>query len=114
MVPATPDEWGTEVVEVVMAQQIPTISDDEIRLRSYLIWQREGCPSGAELTHWLRARAELETEHDSRLPRSDVIFRCDGPHPVQAPPVPPRVAVTPPPRRITAARISSGTTAARR
>jgi len=100
-----------------MAQEIRKIPDEEIRVRSYLIWQREGCPNGVELAHWLRAKAELEAERDSKFPRSHVIFRSDGPHSMQAPsPVPPRMAVTPPPRRSTAARVASGggTTAARR
>ncbi len=99
-----------------MAQEIARIPEEEIRVRSYLIWQREGCPNGAELAHWLRARAELEAEHDSKVPRSHIIFRSDGPHRVQAPPpVPPRVAVTPPPKRTTAGRVSpGGATAARR
>ncbi len=99
-----------------MAQEISKIPDEEIRVRSYLIWQREGCPSGAELAHWLRAKAELESECDSKFPRSHVIFRSDGPHRVQAPPpVPPRMAVAPPPKRSTAGRVaSSGAIAARR
>ena len=99
-----------------MAQQIPTIPDEEIRLRSYLIWQDEGCPNGAELAHWLRAKAELESECDSKFPRSHVIFRCDGPHRVLAPPpVPPRTAVALPPKRSIAGRVaSSGAIAARR
>ena len=100
----------SDAVEVIMAQQISTIPDGDIRLRSYLIWQREGCPNGAELAHWLRAKAELEAECNSKLPRSHVFFRSDGPHSIQAPlpPVPPRMAVMPPPKRTTAARVAAG------
>jgi hypothetical protein len=105
-------------VEVIMAQEIPKISEEEIRLRSYLIWQHEGCPKGAELAHWLRAKAELEAEHGGKFPRSHVFFRSDGPHPMATPqlPVPPRLTAMPPPKRTTAARVASrgGATAARR
>ena len=38
------------------------LSEDAIRLRSYLIWQRGGCPQGSALDHWLCAKAELEAE----------------------------------------------------
>lgn len=38
------------------------IPEEAIRLRSYLIWQSEGCPDGQALEHWLRAKAELEAE----------------------------------------------------
>ncbi len=38
------------------------IPEEAIRIRSYLIWQKEGCPDGKALEHWLRAIAELEIE----------------------------------------------------
>lgn len=38
------------------------LPEDVIRLRSYLIWQHEGCPHGSALDHWLRAKTELEAE----------------------------------------------------
>jgi hypothetical protein len=38
------------------------IRSELIRKRSYEIWQREGCPNGCDLAHWLRAEAELEAE----------------------------------------------------
>jgi cytoskeletal protein CcmA (bactofilin family) len=34
-------------------------AEEEIRLRSQQIWQREGCPEGHAQDHWERARAEL-------------------------------------------------------
>lgn len=37
-------------------------SDEALKQRSYLIWQREGCPMDAALDHWVRARTELEEE----------------------------------------------------
>ena len=38
------------------------ISDEEIRTRSYLIWEREGCQDGKSHEYWLRAKSELEAE----------------------------------------------------
>jgi len=38
---------------------------EEIRLRSYLIWQQEGCPDGAALRNWLRAKAQIEAEREA-------------------------------------------------
>jgi hypothetical protein len=38
------------------------VLEQAIRQRSYEIWQREGCPSGKSLEHWLRAEAELLAE----------------------------------------------------
>jgi hypothetical protein len=37
-------------------------TEDEIRVCSYLIWKREGCPEGKSEEYWLRAIAELEAE----------------------------------------------------
>lgn len=42
------------------------LPEEAIRMRSYFIWQREGCPSGRDLDYWLRAKAELEAEEPSR------------------------------------------------
>jgi len=38
------------------------ISEEDIRKRSYEIWQRKGCPKDAEQHNWLEAKAELEAE----------------------------------------------------
>ena len=40
----------------------PIPSDEEIRARSYMIWEREGRPEGKSEEHWQRARAELAAE----------------------------------------------------
>ena len=37
-------------------------SEEEIRNRSYLIWEREGCQDGKSQEYWLRAKTELEAE----------------------------------------------------
>lgn len=42
--------------------QKPTPSEEEIRTRSYLIWEREGCLNGKSEEYWQRAKAELEAE----------------------------------------------------
>lgn len=34
-------------------------SDVEIRIRSYQIWEHEGCPDGKAQEHWLQAKQEL-------------------------------------------------------
>ena len=39
-----------------------TPSEEEIRSRSYLIWEREGCQDGKSQEYWLRAKSELEAE----------------------------------------------------
>ena len=36
-----------------------TPDQTEIALRAWEIWQREGCPEGRDLDHWLRAEQEL-------------------------------------------------------
>lgn len=38
------------------------IPEDQIRARSYAIWQREHCPPGRQMEHWFRAKAELRSE----------------------------------------------------
>ena len=30
-----------------------------VRLRAYLIWEREGSPEGREVEHWLQAEREI-------------------------------------------------------
>lgn len=34
----------------------------KIELRAYEIWLHEGCPSGHDLDHWLRAESEVAAE----------------------------------------------------
>jgi hypothetical protein len=51
-----------------MARPKIAIPEEAIRLRSYQIWQEEGCPNGKALAHWLQAKAELEAQ-----------FRADPP-----------------------------------
>ncbi len=41
-------------------------SEEEIRNRSYLIWEREGCQDGKSQEYWLRAKSELEAELEAK------------------------------------------------
>ena len=41
---------------------IRQLHDKAIEQRSYFIWQREGCPEGKAIEHWMRAIAELQAE----------------------------------------------------
>ncbi len=41
---------------------------EEIRHEAYLLWQKDGCPAGRELDHWLAAQ-EL-VRHRRHLPRA--------------------------------------------
>jgi hypothetical protein len=38
------------------------IAEEQIRIRSHTIWEREGCPEGRSEEHWQRAVAELNAE----------------------------------------------------
>ena len=77
-----------------MADRAVHSPEEAIRLRSYFIWKREGCPAGRALAHWLQAKAELE--------------EMDGEPPLRVPPtfVMPRVPISAPPRRRISSRIS--------
>lgn len=45
---------------------------EQIRLRSYFIWQKEDRPTGKDLEHWYCAEAQLvaEQEKDFQISRS--------------------------------------------
>jgi predicted CoA-binding protein len=40
----------------------PEPTDEEIALGAYRIWLQEGCPSGRDQEHWLKAREKLIAE----------------------------------------------------
>ena len=87
-----------------MAELPPrTIPEDAIRLRSYLIWQREDCPQGAELDHWLRAKAELERELRAKTAFNTRFRASPFPSPAF---VVPRVPISVRPSRTVSTRIS--------
>ena len=43
---------------------------EEIRREAYQIWQREGCPPGHELDHWLTAQEVLRHRRQTRAHHS--------------------------------------------
>ncbi len=45
--------------------------EEVIRQRSHLIWLREGSPDGKALDHWLRAKAELESEYRASFAKAE-------------------------------------------
>jgi Protein of unknown function (DUF2934) len=47
---------------------VASVNDDylrRVRLRAYLIWEREGRPEGREVDHWLAAEGEIAKEEDA-------------------------------------------------
>ncbi|MGH6879138.1 MAG: DUF2934 domain-containing protein [Rhizomicrobium sp.] len=38
------------------------VSEHEIRIRSYLLWEEAGRPQGRDIDFWLRAEADLKAE----------------------------------------------------
>lgn len=69
--------------------RLPSISDYEIRLRAYRIWEKSGRPEGRAEEHWREALAELEAEAAAAAGI--------------APPVPPQPRISASPTRIVAA-----------
>ncbi|MGB8364463.1 MAG: DUF2934 domain-containing protein [Rhizomicrobium sp.] len=78
--------------------------EDLIRQRSYLIWQREGCPHGNALEHWFRAKAELEAELHATATFNGQM-RIGSPLRKPLTFVMPRVPISSPPCRSVAAKI---------
>ena len=56
-----------------MAQKFK-LSDADIRLRSYLIWEREGRQEDRAQDYWFRARVELENEIAAKMTSFDAKF----------------------------------------
>jgi hypothetical protein len=74
---------------------LTNILEEAVRLRSYSIWEREGCPDGNALDHWLRAVAEIDAELRALpLLREPTAF------------VLPRMPISRPPNRRISARIN--------
>lgn len=74
------------------------IPEDAIRLRSYLIWQKAGCPEGKALEHWRQAKDELQAE-----PRAGMFNLQDCQRRVI-----PRPPIMKPPQRLTSVRVAGG------
>lgn len=57
------------------------LNDEEVRVRAYHIWQREGCPEGRDAAHWEMAKEELGIEaNQARTTRDD--SRDNAPEPI--------------------------------
>lgn len=50
------------------------ITENDVRTRSYLIWEREGRPEGQQLDHWLKAQAELMAEAGAEAPATPAVI----------------------------------------
>jgi general stress protein YciG len=48
-----------------------------VRMRAYLIWEREGRPEGKELEHWLAAEREISKEQDAAGLRAGMAYDRD-------------------------------------
>ncbi len=57
--PATKKELKTVAAGTPATPVCKTVTREEISLRAWEIWQREGCPDGQAVRHWLQAEAEL-------------------------------------------------------
>ena len=55
-------EFEEERTAAMPFRKQPVPSDESIRARANMIWEREGRPEGKAEVHWLRAKAELEDE----------------------------------------------------
>ncbi len=75
-------------------------SEEEIRVRSYLIWEREGRPEGKSEEHWLQAKAELEAEFEADWHAASLEGETTGF-------VLPHLPISSPPSRSVSAKISS-------
>jgi hypothetical protein len=59
-----------------MPNETNEIPNEEIELRSYFIWEREGRPDGKSTEHWRRAEEELRAERQGFAKPGEV--RVDG------------------------------------
>ena len=78
---------------------------EEIRILSYLLWERDGRPEGRSKEYWRRANAELQEEIDRVCQAESLTGEI-------AKFVPPRLPISLPPKRYSSKRISELRTAA--
>jgi hypothetical protein len=55
-----------------------TPSEDEIRTRSYLLWESEGKQHGKDREYWARAKAELEAELEAAWRAASMAASMEG------------------------------------
>jgi hypothetical protein len=61
--PAKPSALVTVIVDhFAREKQMTGISEDDIRMRAYALWEADGHPDGSHDTHWLQALRELTEE----------------------------------------------------
>jgi len=72
------------------------VVEQDIQVRSYLLWEAAGRPRDQDLGFWLRAEAELEAEA-RHVPKPRIRLAVA---------FVPRVRICSPPQRITANRVS--------
>ena len=53
------DQLSEETLEVIQQVQRHTLSDEDITMHAYLIWEHEGCPEGRDKAHWNQAEEQL-------------------------------------------------------
>lgn len=53
-------EFAEKRTASIAFRKQPVPSDESIRARAYMIWEREGRPEGNAEVHWVKAKAELE------------------------------------------------------
>ncbi len=78
---------------------------DEIALRAFLIWEREGRPPGRETTYWLQAECEIRTAYQKKAEHAAAL--AARPWPPQ--PVAPRVKETKEVKRAAAPKTAAQT-----
>lgn len=52
----------TRTAELLEAEARRIRNEQHIRERAYALWEEEGRPEGRDVTHWLRAEAELAAD----------------------------------------------------
>lgn len=83
-----------------------SMNEQKIREYAYTIWQREGCPHGRDLDHWLAAERQIMTA------RPEIATAPDGkPHAALVKGRSPQVAPTSPKAPAAAKRSTSRTRA---
>lgn len=64
--------------DVMPDNQHLTPSEEEVRNRAYLLWEREGCQNGKSEEYWQRAKAELEAELEAQWHAASMEASMEG------------------------------------
>ena len=61
------------------------VNSDQVQLRSYQIWEREGCPTGRDWDFWFQAEAELAQEAEAaETPANDAASDAEAAKPAKS------------------------------